>query len=218
MDPLDQAESVLGSIRGNQFDSQTSAAAHQLGIEKARAAAEERRAEALMTAATAELIIDSLKVRSVDVVDLLDAAVARTAMRVLNGEVPIRNGSDAAAVIREFTAARVRIAGDHDGRLDDADLRGANLRGADLLDAERAATAEPGSASATSTAARHPSTAPTSNSATSTTPTAPAACTTTAGCTPTTPKPTGGTDSDEPDPSRTDRPRSDLEGVQHQPA
>lgn len=158
MDPLDQAESVLGSIRGNQFDSQTSAAAHQLGIEKARAAAEERRAEALMTAATAELIIDSLKVRSVDVVDLLDAAVARTAMRVLNGEVPIRNGSDAAAVIREFTAARVRIAGDtghtadagwagdastEEKRANVAELRGALEARARELDEAKAGTEGP---------------------------------------------------------------------------
>lgn len=112
MDPADQAKSVLASIRGNEFDSQTAAAANRLGIEKARAAAEERRAEALMTSATAQLIMDSLGLVDIGVVDVLDAAVARTAMRVLNGEVPIRNGSDAAAVIREFTQARVRIAGD----------------------------------------------------------------------------------------------------------
>lgn len=107
-----QADGPLAAIRGNEFDSQTSQAAHALGIEKARAAAEEKRADALMTAATAELILDSLQVRHIDVVTLLDAAVSRTAMKVLTGEVPIRNGSDAAAVVREFTAARIRLAGD----------------------------------------------------------------------------------------------------------
>lgn len=111
-----------------------------------------------MTAATAELIIDSLKVRSVDVVDLLDAAVARTAMRVLNGEVPIRNGSDAAAVIREFTAARVRIAGDtghtadagwagdastEEKRANVAELRGALEARARELDEAKAGTEGP---------------------------------------------------------------------------
>lgn len=104
----------LAAIRTTGFDSQTSQSAQALGIEKARAAAEERRADALMTAATAQLILDSLEAVNVDVVTLLDAAVSRTAMKVLNGEVPIRNGSDAAAVVREFTAARIRLAGGPD--------------------------------------------------------------------------------------------------------
>lgn len=105
----------VGGVRSTRFDQQTSNEAHQLAIEKARAAAEERRASALMTAATASLILDSLNVENLDLDVVLQGAVARTAMKVLNGEVPIRNGSEAAAVVREFTAARLRLSGETGG-------------------------------------------------------------------------------------------------------
>lgn len=105
----------VGGVRSTRFDEQTSNEAHQLAIEKARAAAEERRAAALMTAATASLILDSLNVENLDLDLVLQGAVARTAMKVLNGEVPIRNGSEAAAVVREFTAARLRLVGETSG-------------------------------------------------------------------------------------------------------
>jgi hypothetical protein len=104
----------VGGVRSTQFDQQTSNEAHRLALERARADAEERRAKALMTAATARLILDSIDAENIDLTIILDGAVARTAMKVLNGEVPIRNGSEAAAVVREFTAARVRITGGGD--------------------------------------------------------------------------------------------------------
>lgn len=104
--------SDLDSIRSTQFDSQTSRSAHALALERGRAEAEERRAKALMTAATAALILESINAVDLDLVTILDGATARVAMKVLNGEVPVRNGSEAAAIIREFTAARIRIAGD----------------------------------------------------------------------------------------------------------
>lgn len=102
------------SVRSTQFTEQTSAEAHQLALEKARADAEERRAKALMGAVTARLILDSIDAENIDLGVILDGAVARVAMKVLNGETPIRNGSEAAAVIREFTQARVRMLGGAD--------------------------------------------------------------------------------------------------------
>jgi hypothetical protein len=104
----------VGGVRSTQFDQQTSNEAHRLALERARADAEERRAKALMTAATARLILDSIDAENIDLGVILDGAVARTAMKVLNGEVPIRNGAEAAAVVREFTAARVRMVGGTD--------------------------------------------------------------------------------------------------------
>lgn len=102
----------VGKIRGAEFTSQTSAEAHRLGLERARADAEERRAKALMTAATAGLILEALDIDKIDIGRVLDGAVAKVAMGVLNGQIPVRNGGEAASVIEKFTQARIRILGE----------------------------------------------------------------------------------------------------------
>lgn len=105
----------VGAIRDNEFTEQTAATAHALALERARADAEERRAKAMMTAATAGLILESLDIDNIDIGRVLDGAIARAAMGVLNGQIPIRNGAEAAAVVEKFTQARVRLIGESGG-------------------------------------------------------------------------------------------------------
>lgn len=107
----------VDGIRGTEFTSQTSAEAHRLAIEKARADAEERRAKALTAAATAALILDSMAPEGFDLSleRLFDGAMAKAAIGVVNGTVPIRNGAEAAAIVEKFSAAKLRIMGGDSG-------------------------------------------------------------------------------------------------------